>query len=223
MAASSQLVTALVSCGVSTVITYGMLFFLARKMKATAGGSQQELVSRVEEADRQIAERLASLENVASRAQLDAVIEQIAELDGALQGEKNALKEIEAKLETCQKEVETKEASQQDIKSSKEEDEAKLAALLASFADISNESMLLEQNLANSMKHVDRLLDELELTEGQRAMLQALSEALLAAGSRLRDLITEYDGVNQRLKALTEQHKDLEEEYTKLVEQQLGG
>ena len=32
----------------------------------------------------------------------------------------------------------------------------------------------------------------------------------------------EYSGVNERLLTLTQQHKDLEEEYTKLVEQQLG-
>jgi hypothetical protein len=38
----------------------------------------------------------------------------------------------------------------------------------------------------------------------------------------LRDLIIDYQGLNERLDNLKGQHADLENEYTKLVEQQLG-
>jgi predicted nuclease with TOPRIM domain len=66
------------------------------------------------------------------------------------------------------------------------------------------------------------MLSELQLTLDQRAVLEELNNALISAGSRLRELLTEYSSVNQRIQALQQQLKDLEDEYTKLVEQQLG-
>ena len=53
-------------------------------------------------------------------------------------------------------------------------------------------------------------------------IFEDLNRALSDGGALLRDLITEYQSVNERLDMLRIQHEDLEEEYTKLVEQQLG-
>jgi predicted nuclease with TOPRIM domain len=72
------------------------------------------------------------------------------------------------------------------------------------------------------MKSLDAILSELNLTQDQRKHLSDLSETLTSAGGRLRELLTEYQTVKERLDMLTQQHADLEEEYTKLVEQQLG-
>ena len=71
-------------------------------------------------------------------------------------------------------------------------------------------------------KSLDNIMAELELTEDQRGLLDELSKALTSAGSNLRDLLMEYEAVKTRLENLRQQHLDLEEEYTKLVEQQLG-
>ena len=72
------------------------------------------------------------------------------------------------------------------------------------------------------MKNLESILGEVTLTDDQKAELDKLNDALSSAGENMRTLITEYESVNERLKMLREQHEDLEEEYTKLVEQQLG-
>ena len=82
--------------------------------------------------------------------------------------------------------------------------------------------MQLEQQLANSMKNLDQLMNDVQLSETQRALLDDLSSALSGAGERMRDLLTEYNTVHERLELLQQQHRDLEDEYTRLVEQQLG-
>ncbi|MCB0338546.1 MAG: hypothetical protein KDD53_03030, partial [Bdellovibrionales bacterium] len=76
---------------------------------------------------------------------------------------------------------------------------------------------------AESLKELDAIMDELEMTQVQRDIMQSLSNALEASSARMRDLIFEYQQVNERLEQLKAQHLDLEDEYTKLVEQQLGG
>jgi predicted nucleic acid-binding Zn-ribbon protein len=66
------------------------------------------------------------------------------------------------------------------------------------------------------------MIVEMPMTADQKAVFQALSDTLSSASSRLRDLIIDYQGLNERLDNLKGQHADLENEYTKLVEQQLG-
>ncbi|RIL09567.1 MAG: hypothetical protein DCC75_06225 [Proteobacteria bacterium] len=72
------------------------------------------------------------------------------------------------------------------------------------------------------MKSLDTLTADLQLTPDQKGAFDDLSNGLTAASARLRDLLTEYNTLNERLVNLQQQHLDLEEEYTRLVEQQLG-
>jgi chromosome segregation ATPase len=195
---------------------------LKKRSSASNSGGYISAKSAIDEKDKELSDLLSEANDLASTGEVEYVTEQLSQLESSLLSEKESLKAIEAKLDVAQSNVEQKESQQQEIKSSKEEDEAKLATLLSNFADINNESVSLEQNLASSLRDLDSILGELELSVDQRRVFQDLSDSLGNAGGRLRDLITEYEGVNQRLKALKQQHSDLEDEYTKLVEQQLG-
>lgn len=193
--------------------------------KMLGRGSSQEieqLNSKITEVTDQLMQLGQSSTDLASKAQLDNLTKMLDEVKSDLANENWRLKEIESKLDSAQKTVEGKEAQQQEIKSAKEEDEVKLAELLANYQDISGESIALEQKLAASLKSLDSMMSEVAITADQKTLLTELSEALSSAGSRLRDLLTEYEKVHERLEALKMQHTELEEEYTKLVEQQLG-
>lgn len=213
-------ITALI---LSTAVTYGILFFILRRLKVGTSAERDTLIEEIQALDTEIRAKLEVGDFLATKLQVDNLNRKLQEFQEAFSQERRSLERIESKLEVAQREVETKESQQQEIKSAKYENEAVLSNLLANYAEVSNESILLEQNLASSLKHLDSILNELELSQEARALLEALSEALSEAGSRLRDLITEYDGVKKRLDLMQQQHHDLEEEYTKLVEQQLGG
>jgi len=136
--------------------------------------------------------------------------------------EEKTLEELGELLQTAQQNIEQKEVAQQDLKMSGEAEVEKLDALLAVYEEVSTESIDLEQRLAQSMKNLESILNEVSLTEAQRGQLDDLSEAMNIAGTNLRNLILEYEAVNGRLTALKSQHEDLEGEYTRLVEEQLG-
>lgn len=200
----------------------GTFLFLKRRTERAASASTADILASIERMGEEATELARYVDSYAPRATLDAIADQMRSLEAEIARETEALKTIEQKLDTAQKTVESRESAQQDIKSSKEEDEAKLEVLLSSYTSISEESMALEKQLAASLKNLDTIRMELDLSSEQRELLDELSEALSEAGERLRDLLTEYQVINERLQALQQQHHDLEDEYTKLVEQQLG-
>jgi chromosome segregation ATPase len=212
------LIIALASVG----IIFGALTVLKKRAASTAGAEVQSAGSKLPELESQIKEIIASASALVSKKKLENISAQIEAAQTELEKEKANLKEIETRLDQAQKLVEEKEGVHQEMKSSKEEDEMRLKDMMERYSDLSSESMALEQKLASSMKNLDQLLSEVTLTEDQRAMFENLSVSLTSSGERMRDLLTEYSTVHERLELLQQQHKDLEEEYTRLVEQQLG-
>jgi chromosome segregation ATPase len=157
-----------------------------------------------------------------SKAQLTALVTETAEFKAGLESQRTMMVELEGRLNETQKTVEGKEREQQEMKSAREEDEKTLAEITAKYNENSAQAIALEHKLADSLKSLDAMIVEVPMTAEQKVVFQELSQALSTASSRLRDLIIDYQGLNERLEGLKGQHADLEVEYTKLVEQQLG-
>jgi chromosome segregation ATPase len=197
---------------------------VAAKKFAGAAGKDQIDTLRAESAQLEsaLSGSLTGGESRFSKAQLSQLIQQTEEFVQALDSQKQVIKELESKLEQAQKDVELKEGEQQEMKSSKEEDEKRLAEITAGYETFSSQSVALEHKLAASLKNLDTLMAEVPMTADQKAVFQELSNTLTSSSSRLRDLFVDYQAVHERLEGLKSQHTDLEEEYTKLVEQQLS-
>lgn len=207
---------------ISTAIYVAALIVLKKK---TGGTILQDIEAKSVEINTIIAKTKESYQTASalgSKAQYENLVLKLEETKTNLAKEKENLKAIEAKLITVQKTVEEKESHHQTMKTTKEEDDNKLTDLLNNYDGISRESVELEQKLAESMKNLDSIMDAVPMSDTQKTMLQELSETLTNAGARMRDLLTEYNLVKERLDTLKLQHNDLEEEYTRLVEQQLG-
>ncbi len=201
----------------------GMVGYIFKLLHSANNSERDAAYQQIKDMENNIQSSLKSSEQYASKQQLETLTKMLEQLQKDLKTAENGLTELEDKLNKAQEEVEQKEAQQQDMKSSNEKDEAALTELLTSYEDISNKSMELEKRLADAMEELDRMMKELELTPDQRGVLEELSEAMSSAGALLRDLITEHNAINERLADMRQQQLDLEEEYTKLVERQLGG
>lgn len=216
------LITSLIVSVICAACAYFATVFLK---KAISSGPDPEIGKQLEAINIEtvaLRDLLKFKDSYASKAQYQKIETLLQAANADFTKEKATLKEIESKLDNSQKLVSEKETQQQEIKSAKLEDENKLNELLTKHEELSNQAIALEQKLAQSMKNLDNLLNELELTQDQKAVLQDMSNSLTSAGARIRELLTEYNGVNERLQMLKQQHLDLEDEYTKLVEQQLG-
>lgn len=210
----------------SVILSAGALFlsiFAARKL---SGGITKEAVlelrSQAEQLETDFTALLADEKPLISRAQLNALVSETADFQRGLASQRALMSELDGRLNETQKTVEGKEREQQEMKSAKEEDEKAVSDLMAKYDDYSTQAVALEHKLAESLKTLDAMIADTPMTPDQKAVFQELSQALSTASSRLRDLIVDYQGLNERLTNLKGQHADLESEYTKLVEQQLG-
>jgi chromosome segregation ATPase len=206
-----------------SLIAIGGSIFAGKKL---AGGAASEqilaLTTESQELQAQLSASGASAGGRFSNAQLTRLIQQAEEFVQGLEAQKQLIKDLEVKLDKAQKDVEAKEGEQQEMKSAKEEDDKRLAEITAAYDTYSSQSVALEHQLAASLKNLDTMIVEIPMTADQKAVFTELSSALTTASARLRDLLIDYQAVFERLEGLKSQHADLEEEYTKLVEQQLS-
>ncbi len=214
------------AAGITLLICVGLIaggsILISRLNKGGSSTEKDNLVLEVERLNSAVDRALKSTESFFSIEQFEAVKAQVQDVQLNLDNQKRMLKEVETKLEEAQKTIEEKESYHQSMKSAKAEDEEKLAGLLARFEDIAAESISLEQKLAASLKSLDQMMTELQLTQEQKEMFENIQTALTEASSQLRELYIEYDSIKKRIDTLNLQLEDLEIEYTKLVEQQLG-
>ncbi|MBX7137272.1 MAG: hypothetical protein K1X83_04740 [Oligoflexia bacterium] len=216
------IITFVIGLIVSAALILIAFVVIKKQLSSSVGAEREGIISQIGQTDEELAKALAGSKRFASKGQLNTLNGQLTALKADLEKEKEGLKALEPKLDQAQKNVEEKEGYQQELKTAKEEDELKLKEISEAYGDMSSQSVALEQQLASSLKNLDAIMNDLQLTADQRAVLQELSNSLSNSGSVLRDLLMEYDSINERIGNLQLQLKDLEEEYTKLVERQLG-
>ena len=217
-----MIVVAIITCALCAGVIYGTLVYLKKQAAVSVGAERQKMIQKIEKVSAELDAILKYSNSYISKSQYDNLLSRVESLKSDYENEKKNLQELEAKLDSSQNLVEEKEGQQQELKTAKEEDEIKLEELLGSYQDISDEAISLEQALAESMKNLDVIKNEVDMTAEQKEVVDQLEDALSAAGKNMRNLLMEYQTVKERLELLKEQHNDLEEEYTKLVEQQLG-
>ena len=189
--------------------------------KRFSGEESNELLAQIREESRilenQIIEVLAGEGELASKTQLSSIRKKAVEYRAAAESQKATRVELDNKLATSHADVISRESAHQDIKAEKQDDEVALQSVISNYSDISSESVSLERRLADSLKTTT----EVAMSEDQKAVFDALANALTNASAQLRDVIVAHQNVYERLQALRSQYTDLEAEYIKLVELQL--
>jgi chromosome segregation ATPase len=204
-------------------IGYAAAYFTIGKGSGSGAKEKFELhLKSIQESESSLKKEIENSKSLVSAKQIAAVQAQMAALEASIAQERAQLAKVEATLGKSQQDVEQRENAHQNQKIAKLDEEEKLNQLLEKHESLAAESMQLEHSLAESMKNLDKLLEESEMTQSQRDLIKELQVGLEATGSRLRELISEYEAVKSRVEMLRQQHLDLEEEYTRLVELQLG-
>lgn len=195
--------------------------------KKTAPGASNEEMANLREQSAQLEEKLIEVlsdkDRFASKAQISSLTRQTESFLTTIAEQRSLLETISQRLEKSRIAVEERELAQQEARAMREEDEVVIAQVTSNYTHFSTESVTLEHTLAESLKTLDVMTSELQMTPDQQAVFSELSNALTSASAQLRDVIVDYQNAHERLENLRSQHKDLEAEYSKLVEQQLGG
>jgi RNA binding exosome subunit len=193
--------------------------------KRLSGGESNEEIATLREESRvletKIIDLLAGEEELISKEQLASIQAKAVDYKAMVESQRKTRVEIEQRLTGAHSDVISREAAHQEMKAEKHDDEVALQSVMSNYSDISTESVSLERRLAESLKTIDKMSTEISMTEDQRAIFEALSNALTNASAQLRDVIVAHQNVYERLEALRSQYTDLESEYIKLVELQL--
>ncbi len=195
------------------------------KTRSSGGKTKEKIKIYTEEfrqSEQELINQLHKEQQLASAKQIASIQSQLSNLESSITQERAQLTKVEETLAKSQQNVEERENNHQNMKIAKIDEDERVQQLLEKHEALSAESIQLEKELAEAMKNLDSLINESAMTDDQKAMLTELQNTLETAGARLRELIAEYESVKSRVDALRQQHLDLEEEYTRLVELQLG-
>ena len=204
------------------LLPFGALM-LARKVSAE---DSDEVIAKLREEARalelKIVEFLSQESSFASKSQLKSLREHSIEFETLLSSQRDFRQSLEGKLKTLQATILERESANRELKIEKEGDDAAVVSVLSNYNQISTESVDLERRLADSLKTIDRLTNEVGITEDQKSVLDQLQSGLTNASAQLRDVIVAHQNIYERLDSLQNQYRELEAEYVKLVELQLG-
>lgn len=195
--------------------------------KRSGSSSSDEDAAKLREESQQLdsrlVETLSEVERFASKAQVNYLQQQRSALRQALTEQQQSLAQLVSRVDQTRSDVQSRETAQQELRAMKQEDEEAISRTLASYNEFSAESLALEQKLAESLRTLDVMTSEIKMTTDQQAVFAELSNALTQASAQLRDVIIDHQNANDRLANLASRFADLENEYSKLVEQQLAG
>ena len=200
----------------------GFVFYIKMKANAGLGQEKKDLKLTLAGLDQDLISLTKDSEQLISKQQLESIRNRRQELVTQMTEAKSLLKELDSKLKSSQQAVKQSEVEQAKLKAVKVGDENKIAEIITTYESLNGASIALEKKLAESMHQLDTLESEVQMTEKQRESLKKISSALSGAGERMRELITEYDTINKKLIELQQNYLDLEDEYKRLVEQQLS-
>ncbi len=211
-----------ISIFITVLLVVFMKIFSVKIVKGISKEEKEKLIFMAKGSLEKINSLLEGNKDCASKLQLNTVTTQFNEVSRELSLEKEKLQGLEGELKVFQKKIDEKELIQQELKSSKEEDEKELEKLLAYYNGISEEARKTEKELADQILSLDKQRENSELTSSQSNFLENLNETLEESAENLRTLITEHEQMVNRLTEIKQQLEDLENEYLKLVNKQLS-
>ncbi len=216
---------------ISAIICSGILFAilnfgvkrLSKQNSSGAAEQGEDLQEKIVEITGAVDEAVASFSPLLSADALEEIEQTKAEFDSKLNEVKGKLSTLEKSLSAKQKDVDKAESSHNDLKRSKEA-AAILADELKEAKDrLESEHKTLEEELTKSLSQLEVLSSELNLNPEAEAGITKIQNALENSRAHLKNLIQIYSQGSNRFINLQGQYRDLEKEFTKLVEKELTG
>lgn len=213
-----------IACGALGTAATWLTFRGLREQVESAGGKEGlEINNEISSVDKAIERSSAHLEKMLSMDELQTISAQHKKVSDELNGEREQIKNFEARLENSQTIVQGQEKRHNELKRGKEEAERLAIELQANMEDLASESVKLQGELQSSKTKMSTLANETTLTEEQKAALQEIQDSLSSVLQQLMDLKQVSDQATERFLGLQTQYDELEQEYRRLVDKELEG
>lgn len=221
------IIITLVSAGVCVGILFGALHFgvklLSKRQSSGASDQIHTIDKSIDELNSAIESALNQFAELISADELDSLDNAKSELDANLKTVQKKLQSLELALQNKQIEVDKAESTHNELKRSKEAAEVLADELKASKSKLDAEHAALEGELNQSLTQLEVLSTELKLNPQAEAGMNKIRNSLINSQTQLKNLVQIYRQGSTRFVNLQTQYRDLEKEFTKLVEKELSG
>lgn len=181
----------------------------------------------IREESKQLEEKLVATlgesDRLASKAQREFLAQHCTMLAAEIAEQSARFNALSEQVDRTRIDVDARESEQQNLRAMTEVDEAAINLTMTRYSEFSTESISLEQRLAESLRVLDTMATEVQMPPDLKAAFTEISNSLTQTSAQLRDVIIDYQGAHERLKTFIARFTDLENEYSRLVEQQLAG
>jgi len=196
---------------------------LAKTQSSGASSKVSVLDEKIALITNSISIALEKFEPLSSASELESLDIKKETTLATLRDSENKLKALENALTKKQEEVNSAETSHNDLKRAKEASEILADEIVAKKSILEAEYQALEEELSQSLNQLEVLSSELNLTPQQQAGITKIENSLANSQKQLKILVHMYQQGSTRFTTLQDQYKDLEKEFTKLVEKELTG
>jgi chromosome segregation ATPase len=218
------LITSIILGIIFTSVLFGLTRFFNKKKGGAGTGSQiKESQDKIQQLDQSIESGLTYSEQMIPLEKLKLREQEIAELANQLSREREKLEKLDKQVESLQDTVETEETAHNELKKGKEEAAELAEEIRQNKNRLESEYEQLESELNKSLTEINTLSGEVELTAEQQAACDRVHSTLQNSILQLKTLSEIYSQASTRFSNLENQYLELEAEFTKLVEKELGG
>jgi hypothetical protein len=216
---------ALYTLAIVITITLPLVGYVAgRRLGFQANDAEAAAIREESKAlDEKLVSTLGESDRLATKAQREFLLQHCTLLKAEIAEQKERFKSLSEQVDRTREEVEAREFEQRNLRAMTEEDEAAINLTLSRYNEFSTESISLEQKLAESLRVLDTMATEVQMPPDLKAAFTEISNSLTQTSAQLRDVIIDYQGAHERLKTFSARFADLENEYSRLIEQQLAG
>jgi len=205
-------------------IVFGLIKFFQKKKEGTgSGGNMTAIEEEINSISEAVEQGLAYCGEMIPYNKLKSREGDLEHLNRQLGEERAKLEKLDKQVEGLQGTIEVEEASHNELKKGKEEAGELAEQLRMNKEKLESEFSRLEADLTRSLTEVSALSTEIEMTSDQKIACDKVQSGLENARLQLSTLADIYTQASTRFTNLENQYQELEGEFTKLVEKELGG
>ncbi len=221
------MVSIILSFIITGLVVTGLLFlalqFFSSSITKSVGKDREQISEEIRLLDVAIKTAVAELTEMLPLDDLKAVEAQILEKQKELEIENTKLKKLEGDLGVSQGKVDAQEGKHNDLKKGKEDAQQAAVEMKSLYESVLAETKQLESQLNIAKTELEAIEAQPGLTADQKSAIRGIDASLKKLQQQLKDMNEVYEQASQRFFNLHTQHSELEKEYRKLVDKELGG
>lgn len=205
-------------------IVFALMKYFQKKKESTGSGENMVgIEGEIQSMSDTIERGLSYCRDMIPYSKLKSRKADIERFNQQLSEERGKLEKLDKQVESLQGTIEVEESSHNELKKGKEEAGELAEQLRMNKDQLEGEYTRLEAELSRSLTEVSALSSEIEMTSDQKIACDKVQAGLENARLQLSTLADIYTQASTRFTNLENQYQELEGEFTKLVEKELGG